>query len=38
MGAGRRFEIWPADSFERLLDEDYDVSRELAENNVSLPF
>ncbi|ADU63767.1 MAG: division/cell wall cluster transcriptional repressor MraZ [Pseudodesulfovibrio sp.] len=38
MGAGRRFEIWPADSFERLLDEDYDVSQELAENNVSLPF
>ncbi|MFH1915540.1 MAG: division/cell wall cluster transcriptional repressor MraZ [Pseudomonadota bacterium] len=38
MGAGRRFEIWPAESFERLLDEDYDVSRELAENNVSLPF
>jgi Uncharacterized protein conserved in bacteria len=38
MGAGRRFEIWPADSFERLLDEDYDVSHELAENNVSLPF
>lgn len=38
MGAGRRFEIWPADSFERLLDEDYDVSRELAENNVSMPF
>lgn len=38
MGAGRRFEIWPADSFERLLDEDYDVSQELAESNVSLPF
>ncbi|WP_285905296.1 division/cell wall cluster transcriptional repressor MraZ [Pseudodesulfovibrio pelocollis] len=38
MGAGRRFEIWPAESFEQLLDEDYDVSRELAENNVSLPF
>lgn len=38
MGAGRRFEIWPADSFESLLDEDYDVSDELAENNVALPF
>jgi len=38
MGVGRHFEIWPADSFEHLLDEDYDVSSELAENNVSLPF
>lgn len=38
LGAGRRFEIWPADSYEQLLDEDYDVSSELAENNVSLPF
>ncbi|MEF2230904.1 MAG: division/cell wall cluster transcriptional repressor MraZ [Pseudodesulfovibrio sp.] len=38
LGAGKRFEIWPADSYERLLDQDYDVSTELAENNVSLPF
>ncbi|AMK10676.1 MAG: division/cell wall cluster transcriptional repressor MraZ [Pseudodesulfovibrio sp.] len=38
LGAGRRFEIWSAESFEALLDEDYDVSSELAENNVSLPF
>lgn len=38
MGAGKRFEIWSAESFERLLDEDYDVSGELSENNVSLPF
>jgi len=38
MGAGKRFEIWSAEAFERLLDEDYDVSAELAENNVSLPF
>jgi MraZ protein len=38
MGAGRRFEIWPADSYEQLLDGDYDVSTELAENNVSMPF
>jgi len=38
MGAGKRFEIWSAESFEQLLDEDYDVSAELAENNVSLPF
>ncbi|KAB1442144.1 division/cell wall cluster transcriptional repressor MraZ [Pseudodesulfovibrio senegalensis] len=38
MGAGRRFEIWPAESFESLLEEDYDVSEELAENNVSIPF
>jgi MraZ protein len=38
MGAGSRFEIWPSDSFEQLLDQDYDVSSELAENNVTLPF
>lgn len=38
MGAGRRFEIWSAESFEQLLEEDYDVSGELAENNVALPF
>ena len=38
LGAGKRFEIWSADSFESLLDEDYDVSAELAENNVALPF
>lgn len=38
LGAGRRFEIWPADSYEALLNEDFDVSEELAENNVSLPF
>jgi MraZ protein len=38
MGAGKRFEIWSAESFESLLDEDYDVSSELAENNVTLPF
>lgn len=38
MGAGRRFEIWPAESFESLLEEDYDVSDELADNSVSLPF
>jgi len=38
MGAGKRFEIWSAESFEQLLDEDYDVSDELAENNVALPF
>ncbi len=38
MGAGRRFEIWSAEAFEALLEEDNDVSSELAENNVSLPF
>lgn len=38
IGAGRRLEIWSADAFEDLLDQDYDVSSELAENNVSLPF
>lgn len=38
MGAGKRFEIWSAESFEQLLDEDYDVSAEMAENNVALPF
>jgi len=38
IGAGRRLEIWSAEAFEDLLDEDYDVSLELAENNVSLPF
>ncbi|MCJ2164893.1 MULTISPECIES: division/cell wall cluster transcriptional repressor MraZ [unclassified Pseudodesulfovibrio] len=38
LGAGKRFEIWSAESFEMLLDEDYDVSSELAEHNVSLPF
>lgn len=38
LGAGKRFEIWPADRFEQLLEEDNDVSSELAENNVSLPF
>ena len=38
LGAGKRFEIWPSESYERLLDQDYDVSSELAENNVSLPF
>jgi MraZ protein len=38
IGAGRRLEIWSAEAFEDLLDEDYDVSSELAENNVSLPF
>ncbi|WP_147822214.1 division/cell wall cluster transcriptional repressor MraZ [Salidesulfovibrio onnuriiensis] len=38
MGAGRRFEIWPAESFDALLEEDYDVSDELADNSVSLPF
>ncbi|WP_018125773.1 division/cell wall cluster transcriptional repressor MraZ [Desulfovibrio oxyclinae] len=38
MGAGRRFEIWPAESFESLLDEDYDVSEEFADNSVALPF
>lgn len=38
MGAGKRFEIWSAESFEHLLDEDHDVSAELAENNVALPF
>lgn len=38
MGVGRHFEIWPEESFEQLLDEDYDVSSELAENNVTLPF
>jgi MraZ protein len=38
IGAGRRLEIWSAEAFEDLLDQDYDVSTELAENNVSLPF
>ena len=38
IGAGRRLEIWSAEAFEDLLDQDYDVSSELAENNVSLPF
>ncbi|EGB14843.1 MraZ domain-containing protein [Pseudodesulfovibrio mercurii] len=38
IGAGRRLEIWSAEAFENLLDQDYDVSSELAENNVSLPF
>jgi MraZ protein len=38
IGAGRRLEIWSAEAFEDLLDQDYDVSLELAENNVSLPF
>jgi len=38
MGAGKRFEIWSAESFDQLLEEDNDVSAELAENNVALPF
>ncbi len=36
LGAGRRFEIRPADSFEDLLSRQRDVSPELAENNVNL--
>jgi len=38
IGSGRRFEIWSKEDFEKLLDEDEDVSAELAENNVTLPF
>lgn len=38
MGAGKRFEIWSAAEHEELLTMDIDVSGELAENGVNLPF
>ncbi|MEF2145573.1 MAG: division/cell wall cluster transcriptional repressor MraZ [Desulfovibrionaceae bacterium] len=38
LGAGRRFEIWSASEHEELLSQDFDVSQEMAENGVKLPF
>lgn len=38
LGAGRKFEIWPGEEYESLLEEDHDVSEEMAENNINMPF
>jgi MraZ protein len=38
MGSGHRFEIWSAPEHEELLSMDFDVSGEMAENGVNLPF
>lgn len=37
-GVDRRFEIWAASEFEEMLGQDLDVSQELADNGVQLPF
>ena len=37
-GVDRRFEIWAAGEFEEMLGQDLDVSQELADNGVQLPF
>lgn len=37
-GVDRRFEIWAATEFEDMLGQDLDVSQELADNGVQLPF
>lgn len=38
MGSGARFEIWSVKEYEELLSIDCDVSEELEENDIVLPF
>lgn len=37
-GVDRRFEIWAGPEFEAMLGQDFDVSQELADSGVELPF